>query len=108
MKWLKRLLFTVFLLAGAFVLLLAWATLADYRPPVTVPAEKAGNAPEIGSGDSIFTVNTWNLGYFGLGNECDFFFDGGKMTRPGKEQYRQYSQNALSFIESSERADFYF
>ena len=106
MKWLKRIGFTILFLAVGVALLLGWATLADYRPPVAVPSEKTGQAPEIGPGDSVFSVITWNLGYFGLGKECDFFFDGGTMTRPGNEQYRLYSKNLLSYLDSSEKADF--
>jgi endonuclease/exonuclease/phosphatase family metal-dependent hydrolase len=108
MKWLKRLLIAIIILAGGFILLIAWATLADYKPPVATPAEIAGNAPAIDQNDSIFSIITWNIGYFGLGKECDFFFDGGQMTRPAKDQYQHYLQEALKYFENSEKADFYF
>jgi endonuclease/exonuclease/phosphatase family metal-dependent hydrolase len=108
MIWLKRLLFALLFLAGAFILLLAWATMADYKPPTTIPAETAGNAPAIEPDDTVFTMTSWNLGYFGLGKECDFFFDGGKMTRPEQEQYQHYSGKALDYLEKNEKADFYY
>jgi endonuclease/exonuclease/phosphatase family metal-dependent hydrolase len=108
MKWLKRLLFAIMFLAGGFVLLLVWATLADFKPPKKIPAEKKGDARILGFDDSVFTIQSWNIGYFGLGKECDFFFDGGKMTRPSNEQYLKYSGQALRFLEKTDTADFYF
>jgi endonuclease/exonuclease/phosphatase family metal-dependent hydrolase len=108
MKWLKRILFALLIPVGAFILFLAWATLADYRPPEKIPAEMRGNGRPVDRTDSIFTIITWNLGYFGLGKECDFFFDGGKMTRPSEEQYQQYSKGALEYLEKEDKSDFYF
>jgi hypothetical protein len=108
MKWLKRILTAILLLVAGFALLLGWATLADYNPPEALPAEIAGITADIGADDSVFTIQTWNIGYFGLGKECDFFFDGGKMTRPEKENYRRYSAEALNYLENQVRSDFYF
>jgi endonuclease/exonuclease/phosphatase family metal-dependent hydrolase len=108
MKWLKRLLFVLLVTVAAFGLLLGWATLADYKPPVSIPAETTGIAPEIGLNDSIFSIKTWNIGYFGLGKECDFFFDGGKMTRPQKADYQRYSEAALKYLAQADKPDFFF
>lgn len=108
MKWLKRILLVLLIPVGAFILFLAWATLADYKPPEKIPAETKGTARPVDRTDSIFTITTWNLGYFGLGKECDFFFDGGKMTRPSEDQNRQYSKGVLDYLEKQEKSDFYF
>ena len=108
MKWLKRILFVLLVPVGAFLLFLAWATLADYKPPEQIPAETSGTGRRVDLSDSIFSITTWNLGYFGLGKDCDFFFDGGTMTRPSKEQYRQYSEGVLDYLEKQENTDFYF
>lgn len=108
MKWLKRILFVLLIPVGAFILFLAWVTLADYKPPEKIPAETKGNARLIDQTDSIFIITTWNLGYFGLGKECDFFFDGGKMTRPSEDQNQQYTKGVLDYLEKQEKSDFYF
>ncbi len=108
MKWLKRLFLAVLAIAGAFLLFLAWATLADYKPPEKIPVETKGRSRAVEPGDSIFSITTWNLGYFGLGKDCDFFFDGGKMTRPSKEQYRKYSGGVLEYLEKTDGTDFIF
>jgi endonuclease/exonuclease/phosphatase family metal-dependent hydrolase len=108
MKWPKIL----FILLAVFIILplvlLTAATLADYRPDEKETAEVQGKARDIQVSDSIFTITTWNLGYFGLGKECDFFYDGGRMTRPGKSDYLNYSDQAISYLGSADKNDFYF
>ena len=72
----------VVVVAALSLFIWLWAT--EYRPeaeePVTVetPVEQKLNK------DS-FTVLSWNIGYCGLGEESDFFMDGGKMVRSDKD-----------------------
>jgi endonuclease/exonuclease/phosphatase family metal-dependent hydrolase len=108
MKWLNRILYTLLALVASAILFFGWLTITDYRPKAALPAKTSGNTPVIAVTDSIFTIKTWNIGYFGLGKDCDFFYDGGKMTRPTRTQYIEYSQNALKHLEEAEKADFYF
>jgi endonuclease/exonuclease/phosphatase family metal-dependent hydrolase len=108
MKWLKILIYLVLCLAGIFLILLIMATIADFRPGKEENAQSSGRSPEMERSDVIFTVLSWNLGYFGLGKESDFFYDGGRMTRPEKDFYLQYSAQALEYLASSDRYDFYF
>lgn len=48
------------------------------------------------------TINllSWNIGYGGLGQEMDFFYEGGKLVRPDKSQYDGYFEGILSLIGS--------
>jgi endonuclease/exonuclease/phosphatase family metal-dependent hydrolase len=108
MKWLRTLVIMVLALAGLFCFLLILATLADFKPEPVEKAEVQGTAPGIQITDSVFTILTWNLGYFGLGKECDFFYDGGKMTRPAKSDYLDYSARVLDYLGKAEKAGFYF
>ena len=108
MKWLKVLIIVSSALIGLAGLLLLPATITAYRPDKPEPAEMKGNVPGIQAGDSIFTLLSWNIGYFGLGKDCDFFYDGGRMTRPSKEQYQQYSGNALEYLKQTRGIDFLF
>jgi endonuclease/exonuclease/phosphatase family metal-dependent hydrolase len=108
MRWLKLLTILVSGIIGLAGLLLLLATLADYSPDGPEKAELKGNAPVIQNSDSILTLLTWNIGYFGLGKECDFFYDGGRMTRPSKSEYLKYSGEALEYLMQTEKADFYF
>jgi endonuclease/exonuclease/phosphatase family metal-dependent hydrolase len=108
MKWLKVLIIVLSALIGLAGLLLLLATITAYRPDIPVTVEMKGNAPDIQAKDSVFTLLSWNIGYFGLGKDCDFFFDGGRMTRPSKTQYRQYSADALDYIGKTSGIDFMF
>jgi endonuclease/exonuclease/phosphatase family metal-dependent hydrolase len=108
MKWLKAALWIVLGLAGLFSLFIIIEMLTDYKPDPIEKTENSGNAREISEADSILSIFTWNIGYFGLGKDCDFFYDGGKMTRPEKAQYLKYSAQALKYLERISKSDFYF
>jgi endonuclease/exonuclease/phosphatase family metal-dependent hydrolase len=108
MKWLKVLIILVSALVGLACLLLLLATLTDYSPDKPEKAKMKGNAPDIQINDSVFTLLTWNIGYFGLGKDCDFFYDGGRMTRPTREEYLQYSGKAMEYLSQTEGIDFLF
>lgn len=72
------------ILAGA---LLAVLTIVEYKPADTevVPVETVGGqAMSLATGDSIKLV-AWNIGYGALGDNADFFMDGGKMVYTGDE-----------------------
>jgi endonuclease/exonuclease/phosphatase family metal-dependent hydrolase len=107
-KWLKVLIIAVSAPVGLVCLLLLLATLADYRPDKPENAEMKGKAPDIQVIDSGFTLLSWNIGYFGLGKDCDFFYDGGIMTRPSRVEYLQYSGKALEYLSQTEKIDFLF
>ena len=85
---------------GLFIWL--WAT--EYRPaaeePVTVeaPVEQALNK-------TTFTVLSWNVGYCGLGEESDFFMDGGKTVRTDKDLVIKNFAGIQGFL-SGVKADF--
>jgi endonuclease/exonuclease/phosphatase family metal-dependent hydrolase len=108
MNWLKVLIIILSALIGLAGLLLLLATITAYRPDKPETAAMKGNAPDITVTDSVFTLLSWNIGYFGLGKDCDFFYDGGRMTRPSKTQYQQYSGNALEYLRQIRGIDFFF
>ena len=67
------------LAAGLFGVL----TLTEYKPAdVETVAVTAGSAPgeALRAGDTLRVV-TWNVGYSALGDNADFFMDGGKSVR---------------------------
>jgi endonuclease/exonuclease/phosphatase family metal-dependent hydrolase len=108
MKWFKRFLIFLLFAAGFLVLFLAIMTLADYRPDELSNVPAQGKAVNFTEHDTLFSITSWNIGYFGLGAECDFFFDGGKMSKPLKADYYKYSAGALKYLKSMEKTDFYF
>ncbi len=94
------LLLVVLVLVG----ILGWFTLREFNPPLITDLQKAEGKSSV-VGDSLSLV-TWNIGYFGLGEEMDFFYEGGKMVRPTKELYLRYRQEALIRISTFKDADF--
>jgi endonuclease/exonuclease/phosphatase family metal-dependent hydrolase len=107
MKWIRRIGLIIAIPAVLFGLFLAWSTIEDFRPEPEVRLEKSASGRQITATDTVFSIVSWNIGYFGLGKNSDFFFDGGKMTRPVKEDYESYSGSALKYIENTVEADFY-
>lgn len=72
--------------AAAFIAVL---TVREYRPAGREAAWTGSSAnaqPEQGEQIEQITVLSFNIGYAGLGQESDFFMDGGKMTRPASAQ----------------------
>lgn len=57
--------------------------------------------------DSTFTVLNWNIGYAGLGENADFFFDGGKSTRSQQSDVKKYWAGIQNYIQQ-QNVDFTF
>ncbi len=108
MKWLKIPIWMTLTLAGIFGLFLIVISITDYKPGAVEKREVTGDAREISGSDSLFTLVSWNIGYFGLGKDCDFFYDGGKMTKPSKADYLKYSAQSIKYLAKGVKSDFYF
>ena len=65
----------------AAVGLVTWLTVTEYKPEAVETVQVAGQAADA-LNQREFTVLSWNLGYCALGEESDFFMDGGKEVRP--------------------------
>ena len=82
-KWAVAVLSLLLVLVIGFF---AVATITEFRPkaiePVTVKT-LAGQANQLRPGDQL-TLITFNIGYAGLGQDQDFFMDGGHMVQPPK------------------------
>ena len=73
-KWVFRVILAV---VCAFALLLGYLTLTEYRPEEELSVDVEGNGVKpLAEGETI-TVMTWNTGYGALGDNADFFMDGG-------------------------------
>ncbi len=96
------LLFLAFLLVVGF---LVYQALTEYRPAKVEVQWSEKSAPAI---QDTLTIISWNVGYFGLGAEMDFFYEGGKMVRPSQQLYQKYKEAALARIRSFDTASFIF
>ena len=80
-KWILCLLLAC---ALAFLALLLWLTATEYRPTAVeeleVSREGGTDGKTLSVGDTV-RVMTWNIGYGCLGDNADFFMDGGTHVR---------------------------
>ncbi len=98
-KVLKVLLIIILIPVIAYACILGWLTSVEWRPQSREAASfiscDAGSAGELVTGEEQ-TIMTWNIGYGALGDNADFFMDGGKMVNTADGA--RLEEN-LSFIE---------
>ncbi len=110
MKLLLHFLFYLTFLFGLVLFLLScfllFASVRDYRPPSkqVIPMEHNSSPDAITSHKLSFMI--WNIGYGGLGQEMDFFYDGGVQVRPQKMLYQKYFDGITNFISQNNTIDF--
>lgn len=88
-KWWQKLLAAIgwILLVVLLVVagMLTYLTIVEYKPaPVEKTTVHGTSSRTLSPGDS-FTMMTWNLGFGALGDNADFFMDGGKMVQTATE-----------------------
>ncbi len=93
--------------------ILLYGTLNDWQPKGRVAIENQGAAaPEV-IRDSVLSFVTWNLGFGGLGEESEFFFDHGnmyfsvgRMVRAPEEAVRKNNEG-IFFNTQTLKSDFF-
>lgn len=100
-KFLKALLKIVLALLIVVVLFFGFLTVVEYRPADTEDLTvTAGGKESLSLADS-HSILTWNIGYAGLGKECDFVMDGGgKAPAPTKEMVSRYLDGIAGTVAS--------
>lgn len=88
----KRFLRVILLIISLPILYLlgviVYGQLTEYAPTEPTTVEIKGEAKALQK--DRFDLVIWNVGYCGLGQQADFFMDGGKMTHSPKEDVAQY------------------
>lgn len=108
-KALKIILIVILVLVVLVAALLIWLSVTALNPEteaavLTPDAQSdAAHAP----GDTI-SVLSWNTGYAALGEESDFFMDGGEQTRPESENIIRKNLDGIISRISQTGADFTF
>lgn len=67
----------VVLFLGYLLGMIGYAMSTDYDPPTETTVDISGSASKDTIPDTLTFLN-WNIGFAGLGEESDFFYDGGK------------------------------
>lgn len=106
----KNLLKTLLVIALPFGLyitgVLIWGTISNYTPDEFIPLSSQGTAHEVP--DSAFTFITWNIGFTGLGEETDFFYDGGETVIQTPELVAKNRNGIRDFIAAQIDVDYFF
>ena len=102
-KVLKLFLLLIVILVGLFSGFLGYQTITSYRP---APVEIVNVSCNPGFIQDTLNLVSWNIGYAGLGKEMDFFYEGGTMMRPTREQYQNYLTGVINRLSSFNHSDF--
>lgn len=91
-----------------FVFVVVYALISDYKPDLelNLSVENIQEFPQTSSDSAEFSMLIWNIGYAGLGEKEDFFYDGGKKTRAQNSDYLRYKKGVLELLEKQNSADF--
>jgi len=100
LKVLRRIVLALVLIVALFF---GAVTALEYRPNDTDALDVSGSAvTALKEGDSL-TVMTWNIGFGALGDNADFFMDGGTMVYPSDKERVQDNMtgiiNAISDVD---------
>ena len=96
------LLIAIVLLFGIFLI---YSTLTWYDPPQELILSESSN-PDTIPCDSTFSVLSWNIGYAGLGDDMDFFYDGGQKVRDTREQTLENLDSIHQFLKRNSTQTF--
>lgn len=88
-----------------FVGFVIYITLTDYKPEKVEIIVEKGTYDIVELQQDTFSLINWNVGYAGLGEEMDFFYDGGTKTRASREESEKYLNDILRFIKTNDTVD---
>lgn len=98
-------LLTIFLLIAGFIV---YITITDYQPEqVEVIVDRGADYQAEELQQDTFSLMNWNIGYAGLGQEMDFFYDGGKGVRPIRDMANKHLINIIDFVVRNDSVDFW-
>ncbi len=86
--------------------LIAYLSLTEYKPSPVEKLEIHGLNKQQPGAHRSFSLLTWNIGYCGLGKGEDFFYDGGKSTRPEFGNYQNYLNGVYNLLSKQDSIDF--
>lgn len=106
---LKKVFLILAILIGIVILLLAglilFLSLTEYKPAdrETVAVDGDSDLPNVAT--QTFTLYSWNIGYAGLGEESDFFMDGGTMVDPPSQETVEKNLAGIQAFIAGQTAD---
>ncbi|WP_051545106.1 endonuclease/exonuclease/phosphatase family protein [Butyrivibrio sp. MC2021] len=107
-KVLQAVLLTLLLLVLLAGTLGAYLTVDEYKPEEVeklTPSGEKGDKVVLGK---EYTIETWNVGYGALGDNADFFMDGGKMVNTATKERVYYNLDGMIAQINADDPDFLF
>lgn len=90
---------------AAVLALLIVLTVTEYQPADVEKVDAFGRTEkQLHAGDTVDIVS-WNIGFGALGDNADFFMDGGKMVKPSTKERVQENIEAVTGYLAEESAD---
>lgn len=84
LRWfLKVIIILIALAALYFIFIILYNTFFDYKPQSSVHIFQDSLSYDI----DTLSIISWNIGYAGLGEKMDFFYEGGTTVKPPKKYY---------------------
>ncbi|MFC2118678.1 endonuclease/exonuclease/phosphatase family protein [Bacteroidota bacterium] len=105
-KAIKYVLYILLGLVICFVLLIGYASISNYKPEKFELINKS-ESPDIIASGSELSLMIWNIGYCGLSQEMDFFYEGGKQVRTTKQQVQENIGSVGMFLLDNYLIDFF-
>lgn len=111
-KRILRVILIIFLICVLFLAaLLLWLSVTEYRPEskedITVQTAEGASPEAVLEGESL-TYMTWNVGYGALGDNADFFMDGGHSVKTADKERVQQNLDAIHAEIESLQPDYVF
>jgi endonuclease/exonuclease/phosphatase family metal-dependent hydrolase len=105
-KILKAIIVVILFIAGCLAGIIIYALISDYKPEEKTELFRDSAGPKLN--DTLeFSFLTWNIGYCGLDEEMDFFYDGGTKVITPEKQWLTNLEAVKGFIKSNDSIDFF-
>ncbi len=102
-----KFLFVLIILAILSILaVIIYASVTNFVPAPTESVYESSDKPDQLSDSLEYSLLIWNIGYAGLSNEADFFYDGGKNMRISEEATQNNLKNILQILSQYKMCDF--
>lgn len=106
-KFLKAVIVLIIVLWLFFFGIIIYAVITDFKPEEKITITESGS-PSIINDSTELTVLTWNIGYCGLDEDMDFFYDGGSKVRTPKSIFERNFDAVSDFLKRNDSIDFIF
>lgn len=95
MRVLKIIMRTILILVVGVAALFGWLTFTEYKPAEEEDGIVSGNGTKTLKFLEPINIVTWNTGYGALGDNADFFLDGGTHVRTADTERRKDNLNGM-------------